>query len=61
MQLIQYLWACYRAYRLKSEVTYFALSSHGVPQLLVIIGRDRKAWRVSQLAASFKSPLDFNL
>jgi hypothetical protein len=50
LNLLQYLYCCYRAYKSPNKLTYFALEYRGVPCLTVAIGRDREAWRVSQFA-----------
>ena len=51
MNLLQFLYCCYRAYRSNEKLAYFALiDSYGVPRLTVAIGKGREAWRVSQFA-----------
>ncbi len=57
MQLLEFLWVCYRAYRNTppNEVTYTALLSHGVPRITIMIARDRKAWELSQFAIAVRA------
>lgn len=52
IDFLQYIAACVRAYRNTPPNTlhYFGLTRHNVPFLTVIIGRDRAAWQVTQLA-----------
>jgi hypothetical protein len=50
MNLIRYLWCCYRAYQSPGDIQYFSLSWRGVPCLAVVIARNREAWRVSTFA-----------
>jgi hypothetical protein len=60
--LLQYLWACYQAYRAArlsppNNVTYFAIVPsycEAPPTLAVLIGRGREAWRISQIAIEHK-------
>ena len=55
MRLLQYLYYCWKAYRSAAGVSYFAVCGVGqVPRLVVMIGRDRSAWQVTQLALEHK-------
>lgn len=55
MRFLLFLRACCKAYRIsrnaQTRIGYFAVTSHGVPQITVIVAIGREAWRVSQLAA----------
>ena len=52
MELVQYLWSCYQAFRRtdKNSICYFAVMYRGVPSMTVMIARDRAAWQLSQFA-----------
>ncbi len=54
---LSFLWTCakyyFRARKVAQGLTYFAVSTHGVPQVSVMIAHGRNAWRLSQFAVTY--------
>ena len=59
MELLEYLWVCWWAYRNtpRGRFAMTSVSRHGVPRIAVMIARDRAAWRLSTFAVEFGARL----
>ncbi len=56
--LVSYLWQCYLAWRKAGKVQdegiyYFTVSQYGVPNTVVVIGRGRSSYEVSNFATTY--------
>lgn len=51
IQFVQFLYVCIKAYRVSNgRIGYVAVTTHGVPQVTVLVAMGREAWRLSHLA-----------
>lgn len=59
MELLECVISAWRVFRTLRKIgdnslTYFACERYGVPKTIVLIGRGREAWRVSDFAANYR-------